>query len=116
MDNGNTERKAKSLAIGRGNWMFCTSPRGAKALAIMYTLVETAKSNGADVYFYLKYLLEKAPTSPNLIMGKKYLDELMPWSEAYRKYEKEQKQMLLDICLPPSEVEPTGKKLMRYMA
>ena len=116
MDNGNTERKAKSLAIGRGNWMFCTSPKGAKALAIMYTLVETAKSNGADVYFYLKYLLENAPASPELIMGKAYLEKLMPWSEAYRKYEKEQKQLLLDTCLPPSEKEPTGKKLMRYTA
>ena len=116
MDNGNSERKAKALAIGRGNWMFCTSPKGAKALAIMYTIVETAKSNGADVYYYLKYLLEKTPASPNLIMGRKYLDELMPWSEAYRKYEKEQKQLLLDICLPPSEEEPTGKKLMRYTA
>ena len=116
MDNGNSERKAKALAIGRGNWMFCTSPKGAKALAIMYTIVETAKSNGADVYYYLKYLLEKTPASPDLIMGRKYLDELMPWSEAYRKYEKEQKQLLLDICLPPSEEEPTGKKLMRYTA
>ena len=116
MDNGNSERKAKALAIGRGNWMFCTSPKGAKALAIMYTIVETAKSNGADVYFYLKYLLEKTPASPDLIMGRKYLDELMPWSEAYRNYERKQKQLLLDICLPPSEVEPTGKKLMRYTA
>ena len=61
--------------------MFCTSPKGAEASAIMYTLVETAKSNGADVYFYLKYLLEKAPPTPDLKVGKKYLDELMPWSE-----------------------------------
>lgn len=116
MDNGNSERKAKSLAIGRGNWMFCTSPKGAKAVAIMYTLVETAKENGADVFFYLKYLLEKTPASSELKIGKKYLDDLMPWSEAYRKYEEQQKKQLLDTCLPPSEKEPTGKKLMRYTA
>ena len=67
--------------------MFCTSPKGAEAAAIMYTLVETAKSNGADVYFYLKYLLEKAPSTPELKVGRKYLDELMPWSEEYRSYE-----------------------------
>ena len=53
--------------------MFCTSPKGAEAAAIMYTLVETAKSNGADVYFYLKYLLEKAPSTPELKVGRKYL-------------------------------------------
>jgi hypothetical protein len=94
--------------------MFCTSPKGAEASAIMYTLVETAKSNGADVYFYLKYLLEKAPSTPDLKVGKKYLDELMPWSEEYKSYEARQKKELLETALPPSDKEPTGRKLMKY--
>ena len=46
--------------------MFCPSPKGAASAAIMYTNVETAKSNGADVSFYLKYLLQKAPSTPAL--------------------------------------------------
>ena len=50
-----SERLAKALAIGRGNWIFCPFPKGAEATAIKYTLVETAKANGADVYYYLKY-------------------------------------------------------------
>ena len=116
IDNGFCERLAKSFAIGRGNWMFCTSPKGAEAAAIMYTIVETAKSNGADVYFYLKYLLEKAPSTPDLKVSRKYLDELMPWSEEYRSYEALQKKELLETCLPPSDVEPTGRKLMKYTA
>ena len=116
IDNGFCERLAKSFAIGRGNWMFCTSPKGAEAAAIMYTIVETAKSNGADVYFYLKYLLEKTPSTPDLKVGRKYLDELMPWSEGYRSYEALQKKELLETCLPPSDVEPTGRKLMKYTA
>ena len=48
----------------------------AEAAAIMYTIVETAKSNEADVYFYLKYLMEKASSTPDLKVGIKYLDEL----------------------------------------
>ena len=116
IDNGYCERLAKAFAIGRGNWMFCTSPKGAEAAAIMYTLVETAKSNGADVYFYLKYLLEKAPSTPELKVGRKYLDELMPWSEEYKSYEVWQKKELLETALPPSDEEPTGRKLMKYTA
>ena len=61
--------------------MFCTSPKRAEAAAIMYTLVETAKSSGADVYFYLKYLLEKSPSTPEIKVGRNYLVELMPWSK-----------------------------------
>ena len=116
IDNGYCERLAKAFAIGRGNWMFCTSPKGAEAAAIMYTLVETAKSNGADVYFYLKYLLEKAPSTPELKVGRKYLDELMPWSEEYKSFEVRQKKELLETALPPSDEEPTGRKLMKYTA
>ena len=116
IDNGYCERLAKAFAIGRGNWMFCTSPKGAEAAAIMYTLVETAKSNVADVYFYLKYLLEKAPSTPELKVGRKYLDELMPWSEEYKSYEVRQKKELLETALPPSDEEPTGRKLMKYTA
>lgn len=116
IDNGACERKARAFGIGRNNWMFCTSPSGAEASAIMYTLVETAKSNGADPFFYLKYLLERTPSSPALTMGKKYLEELMPWSGTYIEYEKKEKKAMLDISLPPSDKEPTGKKLMKYSA
>ena len=116
IDNGFCERLAKSFAIGRGNWMFCNSPKGAEAAAIMYTIAETAKLNGADVYFYLKYLLEKAPSTPDLKVGRTYLDELMPWSEEYKSYEARQKKELLETCLPPSDGEPTGRKLMKYTA
>lgn len=114
IDNGATERKIRSYGIGRNGWMFCTSPKGAEASAIMYTLVETAKSNGADTYYYLKYLLEKTRVLSVADPGEKYLDSLMPWSEEYRKYEAEQKEAFLNLYLPASDKEPTGKKLLKY--
>ena len=112
MDNGACERTIRGLAVGRGNWMFSTSPEGARSNAIMYSLVETAKANDADVYFYLKYLLENTPSTPELQIGEKYLNDLMPWSKAYRDYEAAQKKELFELRIPPSEAEPTGKKLM----
>lgn len=116
IDNGACERTIRSLAVGRNNWLFSTSVKGAVSNAIMYSLVETAKMNGADVYFYLKYLLEKAPKSPELEVSEKYLDDLMPWSKTYKTYEETEKKALFEMRIPPSDKEPTGKKLMKSKA
>lgn len=65
--------------MGRKAWLFSTSPKGAKASAIIYSIVETAKENGLDPLRYLTYVLEQLP----LIDLQDYaaLDALMPWSK-----------------------------------
>ena len=65
IDNGNSEKKLKCLCQERRNWLFCYSPDGAYACANIYSLVETVKSNGASVEYYLPYLLEKMPEMMN---------------------------------------------------
>lgn len=50
-----------SVEHNRKNWLFCDTPNGAQASAIVYTMVEMAKANGVNVYHYLTYLLEKLP-------------------------------------------------------
>ena len=62
----------------RKNWLFCDTPNGAQASAIVYTMVEMAKANGVNVYHYLTYLLEK---QPNDSMSDEELDQLAPWNE-----------------------------------
>ncbi|WP_459925957.1 transposase domain-containing protein, partial [Desulfatiferula olefinivorans] len=47
--------------VGRKNWLFSDTPRGAHASAILYSLIETAKANGLDPYQYLKYIFGKLP-------------------------------------------------------
>ena len=42
-DNNTAERAVKPVAIGRKNWMFTGFEDGGKAMAIAYTLIETAK-------------------------------------------------------------------------
>lgn len=116
MDNGACERTIRALAVGRANWLFATSPRGAESAAIMYSLVETAKMNGANAYYYLKYLLENAPSSPNLKVSGNYLDSLMPWSDEYRKYEAAEKKKVFEIRIPPSQPEPVRKKQKKTAA
>ena len=57
-DNGFAERHIRPFATSRKTWMFCNTIDGAKTIAILYTLVETARANGVNVYYYLKFLLE----------------------------------------------------------
>ncbi|QGQ97671.1 IS66 family transposase [Paenibacillus psychroresistens] len=81
IDNNRSERSIKPFVIGRKNWMFSNTPRGAKASAMIYSMIETAKENGLNPMIYLTYLFEKLP---NLEDPKdtKALDMLLPWSQS----------------------------------
>lgn len=68
----------KSFVIGRKGWLFCDTPTGAEASAIVYSLVEMAKDNNLNVFQYLKYLLEQRP---NASMTDDQLAKLLPWDE-----------------------------------
>ena len=61
-DNNEIERSIKSFVIGRKNWLFSNTPRGAHASAGMYSIIESAKLNGFNPYFYLRFLFSKLPT------------------------------------------------------
>lgn len=60
-DNNEIERSIKSFVIGRKNWMFSNTSRGAHASAGMYSLIESAKANRLDPYLYLRFLFSKLP-------------------------------------------------------
>ena len=61
LDNNRGERSIKPFVMGRKAWLFSTSPKGAKASAVIYIIVETAKENHLDSLKYLTYVLEKLP-------------------------------------------------------
>lgn len=56
IDNNWVENDIRPFAIGKKNWLFAGSPRGAKAGANFYSLIMTCKANGIDPYQYLNYL------------------------------------------------------------
>lgn len=80
-NNNTSERSCKAFVIGRKNFLFADTPDGATASALVYSLVETAKANGADVYYYLKYLLTKTPTN---LTSDEELERLCPWDPECR--------------------------------
>lgn len=75
--NNLSENSIRPFTVGRRNWLFNDTPKGADASALVYTMVEMAKANGVNVYQYLTYLLEKLP---NDRMTDSELESLAPWN------------------------------------
>jgi transposase len=60
-DTNHVENAIRPFVVGRKNWLFSGSPRGAHASATLYSLIQTAKTNGIEPYRYLRYLFTKLP-------------------------------------------------------
>ena len=105
LDNGYAERIFKVYARSRRNWLFCNTERGARALGIIFTVVETARLNGANPLLYLEFLLVKTPEYMD-ITDRSRLDELMPWSDVWRAWLETKTQERMKLWLPPSDEKP----------
>ena len=80
ISNNAAENAIRPFTVGRKNWLFSDTPKGASASAAVYSIVETAKANGLNVYTYLEYLLLYMPDT-DWRNHPEYLEDLMPWSE-----------------------------------
>ena len=81
ISNNRAERSIKPFVIGRKNWLFANTPRGAKASAILFSIIETAKENGLNPYEYLTYIFKNAPNW-DIHNSFNYFEFLMPWCRA----------------------------------
>ncbi len=61
IDNNPAENAIRPFVVGRKNWLHSGSPRGARASAMIYTLIETAKANQLEPRQYLEQLFEQLP-------------------------------------------------------
>ena len=78
ISNNRAERSIKPFFIGRKNWIFANSEKGATASSMIYSIVETAKENNLKPYDYLKYIFE---TAPNFEIGDSaQIEKLLPWN------------------------------------
>jgi len=80
LSNNRAERSIKPFVIGRKNFLFSNTPRGAKASAVVYSIVESAKENGLNPFEYLKYLFETLPNMDLNPGNMEMLDPLLPWN------------------------------------
>lgn len=104
-DNGSAERHVKPISLFRRNSMFSFSLNGAEAMVTIVSLIETARVNNADPYYYLKYLMDQMPKHL-YDKGNEYMADLMPWSDAYRKYESIEYGNMVRAKAPPGNERP----------
>ena len=60
-DNNAAENAIRPFVLGRKNFLFSGSPRGATASCNLFSIIETAKQNGMNPYGYLYYILSRLP-------------------------------------------------------
>lgn len=75
LSNNAAERGLRGIALGRKAWLFCSSDRGGRRAAAMYSLIVTTKINGIDPQAWLADVLARIAAHPA-----HRLDELLPWN------------------------------------
>jgi transposase len=61
IDNNMVENAIRPFVVGRKNFLFCDTVRGAHASANLYSLIETVKANGKEPYAYLRRVFTELP-------------------------------------------------------
>lgn len=74
LDNSPAENANRPFVVGRKNWLFSQTPRGALFGTAMYSLIETAKINGLSPYDYRQFVFATLPT----LDREKYIEMLLP--------------------------------------
>ena len=81
LSNNRCENSIRPFVRGRKAWLFSSTPEGARASSVMYSIIETAKENGLHPYYYIKFLLEMLP---NIKMSE--MEAFLPWSKSLPDY------------------------------
>lgn len=63
IDNNRAENAIRPFAVGRKNWLFNNTERGAKCSAILYSIITTAQTNGVDAEKFLTELFSSPPST-----------------------------------------------------
>jgi transposase len=66
IDTNLVENAIRPFVVGRKNWLFSDTVRGAEASANLYSLIETAKANGVEPYRYLRHVFTELPKATRL--------------------------------------------------
>jgi transposase len=72
ISNNRAENSIRPFVMGRKNWLFSNTPNGARASAVYYSLIVSARENGLVPFEYLSKVFTEAPNSASM-------ENLMPW-------------------------------------
>jgi transposase len=80
IDTNLAENAIRPFALGRRNWLFADTVKGAKASAALYSLVSTARANGLEPYAYLRRLFAELPKATTV----EHIEALLPFNTAVK--------------------------------
>ena len=80
ISNNLAENSIRPFTIGRKNWLFSGSPKGAAASADVYSIIESAKANGLNPYKYLYFIFSELP-GVQFGQHPEFLEDYLPWSQ-----------------------------------
>ena len=76
ISNCSAENAIRPFVVGRKAWLFADTPRGANASAALYSIIETAKTNGLEPYQYLCHIFKELPQANSV----EDYERLLPWN------------------------------------
>ena len=74
LDTNAVENAIRPFVVGRKNWLFADTVRGAEASANLYSVIETAKRSGLEPFAYLRHVLAELPQASTV----EELEALLP--------------------------------------
>ena len=76
IDNNKCENAIRPFVVGRKGWLFSDTQAGARASAVLYSLIQTANLNGLEPYTWIRSVLERLPLAKSV----DDYDALLPWN------------------------------------
>lgn len=76
IDNNLLERDIRIFATGRKSWLFSDTVDGARASAIVYSLMLTCRASRVEPLAWLRHVLTELPQRPQNAA----IDDLMPFN------------------------------------
>ena len=77
-DNNTSENAIRPLALGRKNWLFAGSERGARATALFLGLIQSCKACGVNPWEYFDDMLRRIMSHPVNRLGELLPDQWKP--------------------------------------
>jgi hypothetical protein len=89
--NNAAERSIRPFAVARKNFMFCDTINGARASAVIFSVISTAQANGLNPLVYLTFLLDQMrfvirAGPPDSEIVAELISHLLPWSPDIPEY------------------------------
>jgi transposase len=113
LTNNRAERAIRPFAIGRRNFLFSDTPKGAKASAILFSIVQTVLENKLIPFEYLIWVLTELPNT-DLAKDPDAINCFLPYSDTIPAHIRQRPDELFTIDEDAYVVLPEGMDIEEY--